>query len=127
MNIKEMIEKQISKLHDSIDFYERTEIKNIKGVQTTESDGKILFIVSLDYDLFKSVMKIARKETKQKIVSGQYVFSLGQFVFFFENKLIQLRFRCSPENVPKELLPETTCRIEKEIIPEKHEYKIVCD
>lgn len=85
----------------------------------------ILISVNHDYELLVNILKAFRKDTGMKMKQSNW-FACGSMIFSWTNSLIEIRFSCNPKEVPQELMPSTSCKVVKEIIPEDVSYSIVC-
>jgi hypothetical protein len=87
----------------------------------------ILISINHDYELLVNILKAFRKDTGMELKQDNNWFSGGSMYFKWENPLMEIRFSCNPEEVPKALMPSTSCKVVKKIIPEDVSYSIVCE
>lgn len=120
-------QERLSKIREYVENSNELDKWDDIDIMFYEFNQAILISIEHDYQLLVSVLKAFRKDTGVELKQDNSWFSYGVMIFNWKNSLVEIRFRCNPENVPEELLPSTSCKVVKEIIPEEVSYSIVCN
>jgi hypothetical protein len=125
--IQDQLCKEILKINDL-----RVALENSHFAKTTEAECYFNSLSTnvrfefTDYEKFKEALALRRKEVDEPIKCVQNFYSCGRMHFIFHSKYIDLWYDCYIDDIPKELLPSQTCKVEKFTATED-DYRIVCE
>ncbi len=99
---------------------------NEKRLSYDSGGAHLILTVSSDYlTLVETIKEI--KKTERELEYRHNFYSCGVMIFTWKSEYINIWFRCKPENIPKELMPSKSCRVEKTESHVEEDYQIVCD